>query len=276
MNKKHVILFFGYLVLILIVISMLFPFIVMVNIAISSNDCMLNNSNIFSFDSITLNNFKHVFSQIPITRYFINSMIVALITTAGQVIISALAGYAFAKLDFKYKNMLFLLILITMVVPPQVNIVPLFFLMRELHLVNTYSALILPGLFGGFGVFFMRQYFLSMPKDITDASTIDGCNIFQTFFKIVLPLSLPAIVTLSVFTFVTTWNSFIWPLIITNTENMRTLPVGLAIFKGSYREITMWGDLMACSVICIIPVITVFLLSKKYFLSDLLAGSVKE
>ena len=163
-----------------------------------------------------------------------------------------------------------------MMVPPQVNIIPLFFLMRELHLVNTYSALILPGLFGGFGVFFMRQYFLSLPKDIIDASVIDGCNAFQTFFKIIFPLSLPAIITLSVFTFITTWNSFIWPLIITNTENMRTLPVGLAIFKGSYREITMWGDLMACSIVCIIPIIIIFILAKKYFLSDLLAGSVKE
>ena len=161
-------------------------------------------------------------------------------------------------------------------VPPQVNIVPLFFLMRELHLVNTFSALILPGLFGGFGVFFMRQYFLSLPKDLEDAARIDGCNLFQTFFKVALPLALPAVVTLFVFTFVMTWNSFIWPLIVTNTESMRTLPVGLAIYKGSFREITMWGDLMACSVVCIIPVIVIFLLGKRYFLSDLLSGSVKE
>ena len=163
-----------------------------------------------------------------------------------------------------------------MLVPPQVNIIPLFFLMRQLHWVNTYQALILPGLFGGFGIFMMRQYFLGLPKDLEEAAKIDGCNSFSTFFKIVLPLATPAIATLSIFTFVTTWNSFMWPLIITNSESMRTLPVGLAIFKGNFREITMWGDLLACSVICTIPVIAIFFLGKKYFLSDLLSGAIKE
>ena len=210
MVKRNTLLLIKYIILVFIAISMIFPFVVMISIAITNNDGMFATSNIFSNNKLTLCNFKHVFTQIPITRYFLNSLIVATLTTVGQVIISALAGYAFAKLKFKYKNALFLLILITMMVPPQVNIIPLFFLMRELHLVNTYSALILPGLFGGFGVFFMRQYFLSLPKDIIDASVIDGCNAFQTFFKIIFPLSLPAIITLSVFTFITTWNSFIW------------------------------------------------------------------
>ena len=217
-----------------------------------------------------------MFGAIPVTRFFLNSMIVALITTVGQVILSSLAGYSFARLNFKHKDFWFLVILITMMVPPQVNIIPLFFLMRELNLVDTYPALILPGLFGGFGIFLTRQYFLSLPKDLEEAAKIDGCNLFQTFFKIALPLALPVVVTLAIFTFVTTWNSFMWPLIITNSESMRTLPVGLAIFKGSFREITLWGDLLACSVICTIPVIAIFFLGKKYFLSDLLSGAVKE
>ena len=276
MNKRKIYLFFGYLVLILIAFSMLFPFVAMLNIALSNENEIFNSMDKFFHSKITFDNFLHVFKEIPITRYFYNSLLVALVTTVGQVVISALAGYSFARLNFKYKEILFLIILITMMVPPQVNIVPLFFLMRELHLVNTFSALILPGLFGGFGVFFMRQYFLSLPKDLEDAARIDGCNLFQTFFKVALPLALPAVVTLFVFTFVMTWNSFIWPLIVTNTESMRTLPVGLAIYKGSFREITMWGDLMACSVVCIIPVIVIFLLGKRYFLSDLLSGSVKE
>lgn len=163
-----------------------------------------------------------------------------------------------------------------MLVPPQVNIIPLFFLMRELHLVDTYQALILPALFGGFGVFLMRQYFLGFPKDLEESARIDGCNLFQTFFKIALPLALPAVATLAIFTFVTSWNSFMWPLIVTNSESMRTLPVGLAIYKGSFRELTLWGNLLACSVICTIPVTGVFLLGKKYFISDILQGGVKE
>lgn len=273
---KKFVLFIGYLSLIIISISMLFPFFAMLNLALTPSNEIFNSSGSFFHTNLTLENFRHVFKDLPITRYFANSMIVALLTTIGQVIISALAGYAFARLNFKYKNFWFLVILVTMMVPPQVNIIPLFFLMRELHLVNTFPALILPGLFGGFGVFLMRQYFLSLPKDLEEAAKIDGCNIFQTFFKIGLPLALPAVMTLTIFTFVTTWNSFMWPLIITNSESMRTLPVGLAIFKGNFREITMWGDLLACSVICTIPVIAIFFLGKKYFLSDLLSGAVKE
>ncbi len=273
---KKLALTLGYLSLIIISLSMLFPFFAMLNLALTPSNEIFNSSGVFFHTNLTLENFRHVFKELPITRYFANSMIVALLTTLGQVIISALAGYAFARLNFKYKNFWFFVILVTMMVPPQVNIIPLFFLMRELHLVNTFPALILPGLFGGFGVFLMRQYFLSLPKDLEEAANIDGCNIFQTFFKIGLPLALPAVVTLTIFTFVTTWNSFMWPLIITNSESMRTLPVGLAIFKGNFREITMWGDLLACSVICTIPVIAIFFLGKKYFLSDLLSGAIKE
>ena len=273
---KKAVRIIGYITLILMSLSMLFPFFAMLNLAFTDDNVIFKNTGVIFQTELTLQNFKQVFNNIPITRYFLNSMIVAVITTLGQVLISSLAGYSFARFNFKYKNFWFLVILVTMMVPPQVNIIPLFFLMRELHLVDTYPALILPGLFGGFGVFLMRQYFLSLPKDLEDSAKIDGCNIFQLFFKIAFPIALPAVVTLTIFTFVTTWNSFMWPLIITKSESMRTLPVGLAIFKGSFREITMWGDLLACSVVCTIPVVIIFLLGKKYFLSDLLSGAVKE
>lgn len=273
---KKLVIFLGYITLIIIALSMLFPFFAMVNLALTPESDIFKNVGVLFQTNLTLENFSHIFKELPITRYFLNSMIVALLTTIGQVLISAFAGYSFARLNFKHKEFCFLIILITMMIPPQVNIIPLFFVMRELHLVDTYTALILPGLFGGFGVFLMRQFFLSLPKDLEEAAKIDGCNLFETFFKIALPISIPAIATLTIFTFVTTWNSFMWPLIITNSEAMRTLPVGLAIFKGSFREITMWGDLLACSVVCTIPVIIIFLLGKKYFLSDLLSGAVKE
>ncbi|CCY25529.1 sugar ABC transporter permease protein [Brachyspira sp. CAG:484] len=269
-------IFLGYLILILIAISMLYPFFAMVNLSFVNDDAIFSQAGKILYSGFTLENYKNVFTQIPLSRYFLNSLIVASVTTAGQVIFAALAGYAFARFNFKFKNLLFLIILITMLVPPQVNIIPLFFLMRELHLIDTYSALILPGLFGGFGIFLMRQYFLGFPKDLEEAAKIDGCNLFETFFKIALPLALPTVTTLAMFTFVTTWNSFMWPLIVTNSESMRTLPVGLAIFKGSFREITLWGELLACSVICTIPVIGVFLAGKKYFINDIMQGGVKE
>ncbi len=264
--------FLGYLTLILIAVSMLYPFFAMIRLSFAGNNEIFSNTG-YSF---TFTNYKNVFKEIPLSTYFLNSLIVAVITTIGQVIFASMAGYAFARMKFKYRDALFLIVLITMLVPPQVNIIPLFFLMRELHLINTYQALILPALFGGFGVFLMRQYFFGLPKDLEESAKIDGCNLFQTFFKIALPLALPTVATLAIFTFVTSWNSFMWPLIVTNSEGMRTLPVGLAIYKGSFREITQWGELLACSVICTIPVIGVFLLGKKYFISDILQGGVKE
>lgn len=267
---------FGYFCLIAIAISMLYPFFAMLNLSFVPNGEIFNQGRKLIYSPLTLDNYINVFHKIPLWKYFINSLFVALVTTIGQVFISAFAGYAFARLEFKFRDVLFLVILITMLIPPQVNIIPLFFLMRQLHWINTYQALIFPALFGGFGVFLMRQYFLGLPADLEEAAKIDGCNIFTTFIRIALPVALPAIATLAIFTFVSSWNSFMWPLIVTNTESMRTLPVGLAIFKGSFREITLWGDLLACSVICTIPIVTVFILGKKYFVNDILQGGVKE
>ncbi len=269
-------IFSGYVLLIGIAISMLYPFFAMVNLSFADDSAIFSQTSKLFYGNLTLENYKNVFEQIPLARYFFNSLVVASVTTFFTVIFAAFAGYAFARLNFKYKNVLFLTILITMLIPPQVNIIPLFFLMRELHLINSYAALILPGIFGGFGIFLMRQYFLGFPKDLEESARIDGCNLFETFFKIALPLALPTVATLAIFTFVTTWNSFMWPLIVTNTESMRTLPVGLAIFKGSFREVTLWGELLACSVICTIPVIGVFLAGKKYFINDIMQGGVKE
>lgn len=267
---------FGYIILILIALSMLYPFFAMLNLSFVENSAIFSQPDKIFHTPLTIKNYENVFQDIPLHIYFMNSLIVAVITTFGQVVIASMAGYAFARLEFKCRDLLFLIILITMLVPPQVNIIPLFFLMRQMHLIDSYQALILPGLFGGFGVFLMRQYFLGLPKDLEESAKIDGCNPFQSFFKIMLPLALPAVATLAIFTFVSSWNSFMWPLIVTNSESMRTLPVGLAIFKGSFREITSWGELLACSVICTLPVIFVFIFGKKYFINDLLQGGVKE
>lgn len=264
---------FLHIILILLALSMVIPFFMMFLISLSGNE------NIFTdYKNINLSilAYKNVFSSIPVVRYFLNSLIVALVTTVGQIAVAALAGYGFARLEFKGKEVLFFIIVLTMMVPPQVNIVPLFFIMSKLGWINTYQALIIPGIFGGFGVFMMRQYFLGFSKELEEASKLDGCNIFQTFCKIVFPCALPAVATLGIFTFVTTWNSFMWPLIVTNTESVRTLAVGLTIFKGSFREITLWGELMACSCICSIPVILIFIFGKKYLINNPMDGAVKE
>lgn len=265
--------FFLFTILTILAISMILPFIMMFLISLSGNE------NIFTdYKNINLSfcAYKNVFDSIPVIKYFLNSLIVALFTTIGQVIIAALAGYGFARLKFWGKDTLFFIIILTMMVPPQVNIVPLFYLMSKLGWINTYQALIVPGIFGGFGVYMMKNYFTTFSKDLEEAAKLDGCNVWQIFSKIALPCAMPAIATLSIFTFVTTWNSFMWPLIVTNTESMRTLAVGLTIFKGSFREITMWGELMACSVICSIPVILIFIAGKNYLINNPLNGAGKE
>lgn len=252
------------------------PFFAMISLSFSPNNQIFSYPPSIFPKNFSISNYINVFSAIPIAKYFFNSLLVATITTIGQVAFSAFAGYGFARLRFKGSDFLFLIVLITMMIPPQVNIIPLFFLMRELHLIDTYQALIIPGFFGGFGVFMFRQFFLNLPKELEEASKIDGCNIYETFCKIALPISMPTIATLSIFTFISSWNSFLWPLIVTNADGMRTLPVGLAIFKGSFRELTNWGDLLACAVICTIPTILIFLIGKRYFINDLLQGSLKE
>lgn len=269
---KNVKIFLGYLILVITAFSMILPFLIMLYLSFSQNGDFFSNQQ----KILTIENYKNIFSSLPITRYFFNSLLIAVITTIGQVIFSSMAGYGFARLKFKGSDLLFFIILVTMMIPPQVNIIPLFFLMRELHLIDTYQAMIIPGFFGGFGVFMFRQFFLNFPKDLEEASKIDGCNIFETFYKIVLPIALPTVATLSIFTFITTWNSFMWPLIVVNSDNLRTLPLGLAVFKGSFREVIQWGDLLACSVICTLPAILIFLVGKKYIINDMLQGGVKE
>ena len=264
--------FLLHLILILLALSMIIPFFMMFFISLSGQENVFTD---YKNVNLSLCAYKNVFASIPVAKYFLNSLIVALCTTIGQIVVASLAGYGFARMSFQGKDILFFIIILTMMVPSQVNIVPLFYLMSKLGWINTYQAMIVPGFFGGFGVFLMRQYFLSFSKEIEDASKLDGCGEFGTFFRIALPCALPAIITLSIFTFVSTWNSFIWPLIVTNTDSMRTLAVGLTVFKSSFREITMWGELMACSCICSIPVILVFILGKKYLINNPLEGAVK-
>ncbi len=266
----------GYIVLIFGAVSMLLPFIYMISLSCMTDKQVFSGTVSFLPSPFTVQNYQYVLRNSDIFRYFFNSMFIAIFTTIGQVSISAMAGYAFARFEFKYKEFLFFLIIVSMMIPPQVNIIPLFYIMKQFHWIDTYWALIVPGLFGGFGVFMMRQWFKSLPYDMEASAKIDGCNAFEVFYKIALPLALPALVTLAIFTFITTWNSFMWPLIVTNSDSMRTLPLALADFKGSFREITDWGALTAYSVICCIPVIIVFLLGRKYFINDIISGGIKE
>lgn len=264
--------FFLYSILTLLALLMFFPFLTMFLISLTGQESFTSKINLFD---LNFEAYKNVFTSIPITKYFLNSLIVTLLATLGQLIISTLAGYGFARLKFKGSNVLFFIFILTMMIPPQVNIVPLFYLICKFGWINTYQALIVPAIFGGFGIFMMKQYFINLSQEIEDAAKLDGCNPYQTFFKIAIPYARPAIATLAIFTFVTNWNSFMWPLIATNTDSMRTLAVGLTVFKSSFREITLWAELLACSCICSIPVIFIFIIGKKYLINTQ-EGAIKE
>lgn len=224
----------------------------------------------------TLANFVKALTETPLLRYFINSVIVAAASVLGQVVTGSMAGFAFARLRFKGRNVLFFSVLATMMVPVYINLVPLYALMSTLGWVDTYQALILPGMTGAFGIFLFRQWFLNLPTELEDAARLDGCNPWQLFWKVAMPTALPAIATLAIFEFLAAWNTFFWPLVVTNSESLRTLPVGLAAFRSSMKEVTDWGLLMSATAVAVIPAILVFLVGQRYFIRGLLEGAVKD
>jgi len=225
------------------------------------------------FKPYTIDNYVDVLISGPFGRYFFNSVFIALIVVGGNLIFSAMVGYAFARKDFPWKNFMFILILGSLMIPPQVFMVPVFILMKNLNWLNTYWALTLPTLVTPFNIFLMRQYISKLPTALEDAARIDGASDFQIFFKVIMPLATPALAVVGINTFMGTWNTFLYPFILTNTPQMRTLPVGLALYKS--LQGVDWVHLMAGSGITAIPVIIVFLAFQRYIIAGLTAGSTK-
>jgi len=191
-------------------------------------------------------NYQELLSRVPFATYALNSLKIAVAITMGQLFTCSLAGYAFARLRFPGRDVLFLAYIATLMIPGQVTMIPLFIIMRELHWIDTHYALIVPGLTSAFGTFLMRQFFLGFPVDLEDAANLDGCTPFQTYWRIAMPLSRPVLATLGVATFMGVWNDFLWPLIMINSESKRTLTLGLASLIGQYT--TDWTLLMAGAV----------------------------
>ena len=197
------------------------------------------------------------------TMFYINSIYIAVLTTLGQVVTSAMAAYAFARLRFPGRDKLFMGYLATMMIPGSVTMIPTFILLKYLGWIDTYYALIIPGMFSAYGTFMMRQFFMSLPRDLEDAAKIDGCSLLGIWWRVILPLSKPALATLTTFTFMGSWGSFMWPLIVTNSMEKKTLPIGLASFQGLYT--TDWTLLMAGSIIVLIPVLLIFIFNQRFF-----------
>ena len=223
--------------------------------------------------TVTLEHYRALFTRLSLGRYLINSTVIALTVTAISILINSMAGYAFAKLRFRSRDRVFRLLSAGLVVPVQVSMLPLFLLMRELGLINTYWGVIIPSMASIFGIFLVRQYALSLPDDLLDAARVDGASELRIYRSIVLPVITPILATLAIWTFLSTWNDFMWPLIVLSDERRFTLPVALANLVGEHVQDTEL--MMAGAVLTVMPVLVVFLFLQRYYMAGLMVGSVK-
>jgi multiple sugar transport system permease protein len=207
------------------------------------------------------------------TRFYLNSAVMALGITAGQLLFASLAGYAFARLRFPGRTILFWLVLLTMMVPVYVTLIPSYLVVKSLGWLDSYPALIVPRLVGAFGIFLMRQHYLTIPRDLEEAALLDGASRLRIWAGIILPLSGPAVATLGIFSFLFAWNDFLWPLIVTTSPEMRTIQLGLAMFTGKYG--TQWTLLMAGTVTATLPALLVFVFGQRWFVRGVAMTGVK-
>jgi len=218
-------------------------------------------------------NYQTAWVEANIARAFFNSTVVAISIVAGQLLTSSLAAFAFARLRFVGRDKIFLCYLATMMVPSAVTMIPVFILLRQLHWVNTYQALIFPSMFTAYGTFMLRQFFLSIPRELEEAAVIDGCSPLGIYWHVALPLSKPGLAALGLLSFMAEWKSFMWPLIVTHTQSMFTLPVALVQFQDRFG--VQWTLLLAGSIIMIAPMLIVFVFGQRFFVAGVRLGAVK-
>lgn len=225
-------------------------------------------------DSYTLDNYIKVWTTIPLLDYIKNTVIFAGGTVITSVFFDSLAGYAFARMRFKGKSVLFYFVLLTMMIPFQVFMIPLFIEVNLLGMLDTYAGLIIPRMTTAFGIFMMRSFFITLPDSLEEAARIDGLSEFNIFLKIMLPLSKPTLLSLGIFTLMNSWNDLLYPLILTSSSKMRTLPAGLALFTG--QNISFYGPVMAGTVISMLPLLVVYIFAQKYFVQGTAMSGMKE
>ncbi len=222
---------------------------------------------------LDLGGYRYVLGNAMFPRWFANSLIVSMATVAGNLVLGTLGGYAFARMRFTGSRLLLGMMMATMAVPFQLTMIPTFLVMKELGLIDSLGALIVPSLVTPFAVFLLRQFFLSLPRELEEAAWIDGCSRLRTLCQVVLPLSRPALSTVAVLTFLSTWNDLTWPLIAINQETQYTLQLGLTTFQGQHH--TNWAAVMAGNVITVLPVLLAFLAAQKTFIQSITSSGLK-
>lgn len=251
----------------------LFPMLWLFVSAFIPQDYLVRIPPILRLDAFSLENFGILLERGNIPRWFFNSLYLALLVTGFNLFFDTLAGYVLAKKDFPGRALIFSLILATMMIPPQVTLVPTFIILTGMRLIDTHWAILLPQIAGVFGIFLMKQYIQSLPTELLDAARVDGASEMRTFFTIVMPLAKPAMAVLGIFVFVANWNAFLWPLIVLNSPDLFTLQVGLSTLQDQY--ITDYGVLMAGAAVAAVPMILVFFLFQRYLIQGLTLGALK-
>jgi multiple sugar transport system permease protein len=252
----------------------LFPFFWMISTSLRGSDELFLYPPKLIPKNLLFQNYLAIWAMAPFGTYFLNSMIVTSAIMAGEVTTSALAAYAFAKIEFPGREKLFLAFLGTLMIPNIVTLVPTFVIVRHLNWIDSYLGLIVPELATAYGIFMLRQFFMTIPRELDDAAQIDGFSRLGTLIKIYLPLSVPALLALSIISFINNWNNFFWPLIVTNSDRMRTLPIGLRFFmegEGSGE----WQYLMVAATLIVVPPLLVFLVLQRYFVRGMTMTGIK-
>ena len=262
--------------MLLLAVFMIFPFVWMVLVSLHPPGAAIPELSQLVPQDPQFKNYQRVLfmPELPVGRFFLNSLLVTTAIVFGQLLVSSLAAFGLSRLQFRGRDALFTLFVLTMMFGGAVTQIPVFLLMRDLGWLDTYAALIVPGLSSAFSIFLLRQFFMQIPMELDEAARMDGAGSFRIYASITLPLSKTALATCGTFTFVAVWTDFFWPLLATSSVQMRTLEVGLSVFKNSYGA-TNWPMQMTAAVIVLIPVIVVFLIGQRYFVKGLAMGGLK-
>jgi multiple sugar transport system permease protein len=272
-RRRFISKLFTYIILTLAAVVLVFPFVWMLSGAFKDTLEAVKMPPELLPSKFNFDNFIEIKKYFPIDRFLLNSIIVSVATTLMQLIFCLMAAFVFAKINFKGRNVLFVLFLITLMIPEQVIMAPLFIIFSTLGLTDSYFGLILPGVFSAFGVFLLRQHIMSIPDSMIEAAVIDGASYYSIFTRIIFPLSKTALAALAIFAFMNSWNSFLWPLIIISNKNLMTLPLGLSKLTGRWS--TEWNILMAGNVISFIPIFIVYLFAQKHFIKGITLTGIK-
>lgn len=260
--------------LLLVTCITLFPFIWMLSTSLKDTSLVFSYPPQLIPSPVRFQNYVDAWNESRMGQALSNSLFIAIIGTGGNVIVSSMVAYAFAKIDFRFKGPLFMLVLATIMIPYQVTLIPLFVIFKNLGWINTYNPLIVPMLFGtASNVFLMRQYVMRIPDAYGESAFIDGCGHIRIWLKIIMPMSVPMVISISVLTFMSKWNEFLGPMLYINSRDKMTVPLVLRIYQSEY--VTKWNLLMAAACIALVPIIALYLLSQKYIISGIMLGGIK-